>query len=71
MKVIVKVKFGSSKERFENFGADKYLIYLPFDEDAGANLAIAQILSRRLGVPPSKIKFAGLDPHKDRIFEIL
>jgi len=70
MKVIVKVKFNATREKFEVFGANKYLVHLPFQEDTEANIVLARMLSRHLGVPPSKIKFAGFDPYKDRIFEI-
>ena len=71
MKVIIKAKFSATKERFEDFGANKYLLYLPFEEDEEANIAIIHLLSKHIGVPPSKIRFAGFDPHKDRVFEVL
>lgn len=71
MKVIVKVKFNATKEKFEVFGANKYLVHLPFPEDAQANSVLVMMLSRHLGVPPSKIKYAGLDPYKDRMFEVM
>lgn len=71
MRVIVKVKFNATTERLEKFGANKYLLYLSSEEDEESNLLIAAYLSRQMGVPPGKIKFAGLDAHKDRIFEVL
>ena len=71
MKVTVKVKFGATKERLENFGLNKYLLYLAHEEDGESTNIIAAYLSRNLGVPPSKIKFAGLDPHKNMVFEVL
>ena len=71
MKMIVKVKFNATKQRFEDFGNNKYLLYLPLEEDAESEIVIAQLLSKHIGVPPSKVKFAGFDPHKDRIFEVL
>ena len=71
IKVTVKAKFNASKEIIEKFGNNKYLMYLPFAEDHEANFAIVVMLSRHMGVPPSKIKYVGLDVHKDRIFEVL
>ena len=71
MKVIVKVKFNAMKERIEKFGLNKYLLYLAHDEDEESNTIIIAYLSRNLGVPPGKMRFAGLDPHKDRVFEVL
>ena len=71
MKVTVKVKFNATKERLEQFGLNKYLLYLSHKEDNESNIIIASFLSKNLGVPPSKIKFSGFDPHKDRVFEVL
>lgn len=71
MKVVVKVRFNASKEYFESFGGNKYLIYLPFAEDDESSAVITQILSRKLGTPPARIDFAGQDMNKDWVFEFL
>lgn len=71
MKITVKAKFRASKELIEKFAMNKYLMHLPFAEDSEANFAIIVMLSKYLGVPPSKIKYVGLDVFKDRVFEVL
>jgi hypothetical protein len=70
MDVTVKIRFNASKQNFEKFGRDKYLAYLPFPEDEDSKSIIIFILSRQLGVPPSKITFKGLDYNKDWVFQV-
>ncbi|MBS3091640.1 hypothetical protein J4217_04305 [Candidatus Pacearchaeota archaeon] len=71
MKVTVKVKFNASKEYFENFGGNKYLLYLPFEQDDDSANVIIHMLSRKIGTPPGRIDFAGQDMNKDSVFEVL
>ncbi len=55
MEVTVKVRFNASKERVESFGGNKYMMYLPFEEDNDSISIIISLLSRYLGVPPNRI----------------
>ena len=71
MKVAAKVRFNASKERCEKFGENMYLIYLQFEQDDDSPSMITSILSRELGVPISRLEFAGFDVHKNWIFEML
>ena len=71
MRILLKVKFNASKERFEKFGDNKYLVYLPFEEDAESKAIIAQMLSQKLGAPVSRIEFVAIESiTKNWIFEI-
>lgn len=68
MEIIVKVMFNASQERFENYGNNKYLIYLPFEEDADSAAVLATILSRKIGTPTNRITFKNFNANKDWVF---
>ena len=68
-KITVKTRFNASKQLLEQYGPGKYLVYLPFPEDAGAKTVISAMLSRKIGVPPHRIMFLEIDSRKDWIFE--
>jgi hypothetical protein len=70
MRVIVKVRFNASKERFEKFADDKYLLYLPFGEDSDAMRVIKELLSRYLGTLTQRIEFIAVDSNKNWIFDV-
>lgn len=70
MKVTVKIRFGSSKENFENFGNNRYLLYLPFEQDDESLQIICQILSRKIGTPIDRIEFVAVDSQKNWVFDI-
>lgn len=70
MKVTVKPKFNAVKQNIEKFGDNRYLIYLPFEEDDEAADMLKFVLSKYLGAPASRIEFIGKDANKDWIFEI-
>jgi hypothetical protein len=67
----VKVRFNASKENFEKFGEGRYLAYLPFPQDDDSHNIIASLLSRKLGVPASRVEFAGVDIDGNWVFELL
>lgn len=71
MKITVKVRFNASHEKLESFGNNMYLAYLmiPEDEDSGKMLEI--LLSKKLGVPPTRVEFAGKDVRGYYVFEYL
>jgi len=56
MKILAKVKFGTSKQEVENFGNNRYLVYLLSEEGQGANEELAAMLSKKFGVPLSKVE---------------
>ena len=70
MEVVVKVRFNASKERIERFGNDRYLMYLPFEEDEDAEQVLITLLSRYLGVPANRVEFKCFNSQKDRVFVV-
>jgi len=70
MEVTIKVRFNASKEKFESYGPNKHLIYLPFEEDADSEKVIATILSRKLGTPESRIIFKSKDAMGNWVFQV-
>ncbi|MDP3881984.1 MAG: hypothetical protein Q8Q31_03870 [Nanoarchaeota archaeon] len=56
MEVVVKARFNSSKERVENFGRNRYVMYLTFEEDEDSIIVIKSFLSRYMGVPEKSIE---------------
>ncbi len=70
MEVRVKVRFNASKEKFEAYGGNRYLVYLPFEEDKDSENIIVSILSRKVGVPENRILFNSKDAMGNWIFEL-
>lgn len=70
MKVIVKAKFSARKKEIEKMGDNRYLIYLPFEEDEDATLMLRHVLSRYMGTPVGRVEFSGKDSNNDWVFEI-
>ncbi len=70
MKVIAKTRFNAARQNIEKVGDNKYLIYLPFEEDGDAMAMIKAVLSKYLGVPIPRIEGFGKDINKDWVFEI-
>ncbi len=63
----IKVKTNSSKQKVENFGGGRYLVYLKSEpENNKANMELINVLSKEFGVPPSsiKIKFGQISDKK-------
>jgi len=56
MEVVVKARFGASKERVEVFGRNRYVIYLTFEEGSDSANLIKSILSRHIGAPQRSIE---------------
>lgn len=65
MRVVLKVRFGASSKKFEKFSNNNYLVYVPLKQNEGNSGVLAGIISKRLGVPAGRIKFAGLDINKN------
>ncbi|MEM4259259.1 MAG: hypothetical protein QXS38_00650 [Candidatus Pacearchaeota archaeon] len=70
-KIIVKVVFNSTREAWENFGNNRYLLRLSYPEDSGATAVVKEYISRQIGVPASKIAYLGQDIRKNWMFEVL
>ena len=70
MKVVVKVRFNASSEKFESFGSNRYLAYLPFEEDGDSIPILSGILSRKMGVPLQRVEFIGINSNKDWVFDM-
>jgi uncharacterized protein (TIGR00251 family) len=67
----VKVKTNSSKREVQSFGEDRYLIYLKSPpENNKANMELINVLSKELGVPPSKIKIKFGQTSDNKLIEI-
>ena len=71
MKITIKVVFNSTKDNWESFGNNRYLLKLSYPEDNGAKAVIVAYISRQLGIPASKLAFIGQDIRQNWIFEVL
>jgi uncharacterized protein YggU (UPF0235/DUF167 family) len=71
MKITVKVVFNSTKDSWEGFGNNRYLLKLSYPEDSGAKAVITAYISRQIGVPASRIACLGQDARKNWMFEVL
>ncbi len=57
MIIHVKVKTNSSKQKIENFGGGRYLVYLKSaPENDKANIELINLLSKELGVPAQSFR---------------
>lgn len=71
MDVTVKVRFNASRESFEKYGPNRYLVYLPFPEDEDSRDIITALLSKHMGVPAGKIYFKAVNGiTKDWVFQV-
>lgn len=70
MEARVKIRFEASKEKFETYGGNRYLIYLPFAEDEDSEKIIVSILSKKIGVPENRILFKMKDAMGNWVFEL-
>lgn len=70
MDVKVKIRFNASKESFESYGGNRYLIYLPFPEDEEAFDVIVSMLSKKIGVPIPKIHYKDKDVMGNWVFQL-
>lgn len=71
MIIHVKVKPNSSKQKIESFGGDRYLVYLKSAPvDSKANIELINLLSKELGVPPTKFNIKFGKTSDEKIIEI-
>ena len=67
----VKVKPNSSQQKIENFGNNRYLVYLTEPaEDNKANIELINLLSKYFTTPPTKIRIKFGLTGKEKILEI-
>jgi uncharacterized protein YggU (UPF0235/DUF167 family) len=70
MLITVKARYGATYSKMESFGNNRYLVYLlsqSTDEDA--NLELVTLISRKMGVPPNRIKIKE-DKGSDKVVEL-
>ena len=70
-KAVLKVRFNASSQKFERFGNDMYLVYLPYPEDGDSLSVLQAMLSKNIGLPPGRIEFAGKDVRGNWVFELV
>lgn len=74
MKISVKIKFGSEKDKFESFGGGRYLVYMTYKkEDDSAMPFLVHILSKEIGADPKHVRYMGKKGDgnfEEHIFEI-
>ncbi len=72
MLINIKVKTNSSKQKIENFGGGRYLIYLKSEpENNKANIELINFLSKEFGVSPKSIKIKFGQTSDKKLIEIL
>jgi len=70
MLITVKVKYGTTYSKMESFGNNRYLVYLiSHSTDNDANLELLTLISRKMGVPPGRIKIVK-DNGSDKVVEL-
>jgi uncharacterized protein (TIGR00251 family) len=71
MLINVKVKTNSSKQSIENFGDNRYLVYLKsVPENNKANIELINFLSKEFGVSPKSIKIKFGQSSDKKLIEI-
>lgn len=71
MIVHVRVKTNSSKQEVENFGDNRYLVYLKsVPENNAANIELLKIMSKYLGTPSTRIKIKSGFTSRNKVLEI-
>jgi hypothetical protein len=76
MKIVVKVRYNATKERFEPYDGNRYIAYMSFSEDEDSDGIINTknillgLISKKMGIPVNKIEFKGKDFMKNWIFEL-
>jgi len=70
MLITVKVRYGTTYSKMESFGNNRYLVYLiSQSSDSDASLELVTLISRKMGVPPGRIKIKE-DKGSDKVVEL-
>ena len=71
MIIHIKVKPNSSFQKIENFGNNRYLVYLKSaPEDNKANIELLNLLSKEFGVPAGNIEISWGRTSNEKLVEI-
>lgn len=72
MKFQVRVKPNSSEPKIEEFGANRYLVYVEARaEDNEANIEMLKMMGRHLGIPSTKLRIVSGATSKDKTVEVV
>jgi len=71
MKFYIRVKPSSSQQKIEDFGNNRYLVYVKSPaENNEANIEMLKILGKHLGVPSTKLRIISGINNKDKVVEV-
>jgi hypothetical protein len=70
MLIKLKVKKSDWKQEVESFGNNMYLAYVISQSDSSILQELTHLLSKKLGVPPSKIKLVSRNGG-DMVFDLM
>ena len=72
MKFQVRVKPNSTEQKIEDFGDNRYLVYVEgAAENNEANIELLNLMAKHLGVPATKLKIVSGLANKDKTIEIV
>jgi uncharacterized protein YggU (UPF0235/DUF167 family) len=63
------VKLGSAKQSIENFGNNRYLVYLISKDNNLANQELIEFISKNLGAPVSHITLIKGESNNNKVLE--
>ena len=68
----VRVKPNSSEQKIEEFGNNRFLVYLESPaENNEANIELLNLMAKHFGVPATKLKIVSGLTNKDKTLEIV
>lgn len=68
----VRVKTNSSEQKIEDFGGNRFLVYLESSPEKNeANIELINLMAKHFGVPATKIKIVSGLTNKDKTLEII
>lgn len=71
MKFQIRVKPNSAEPKIEDFGANRYLVYVSSPaEDNEANIEMLKMLGKHLGIPSTKLRIVAGATNKDKVVEV-
>ena len=72
MKFQVRVKPNSSEQKIEEFGDNRYLVYVKSRaEDNEANIEMLKMIGKHLGIPSTKLRIVSGASSKDKTVEVV
>jgi len=72
MKFQVRVKPNSNESKIEEFGDNRYLVYVEAPaEDNEANIEMLKMMGRHLGIPSTKLRIVSGATNKDKVVEVV